>query len=122
MKDGKPFLSFAKQAGDEQDQLLLQFFLNMVEFNMTVQEACEAPGFKTYQLYASFGQHEKLPGSLILNTSMPEWTKKELSRMGYKISYQDRTTGPVNAIWFDWKHGTFWGGSSNDGEDYGLGW
>src|SRR6185436_16366615 len=35
LKDGKPFLSFAKQAGDEQDQLLLQFFLNMVEFDMT---------------------------------------------------------------------------------------
>ena len=122
MKDGKPFLSFAKQAGDEQDQLLLQFFLNMVEFNMTVQEACEAPSFKSYQLYASFGEHEKLPGSLILNASMPEWTRKELSRMGYKITYQERTTGPVNAIWFDWKHGTFWGGSSNDGEDYGLGW
>lgn len=122
MKDGKPFLSFAKQAGDEQDQLLLQFFLNMVEFGMTVQEACEAPSFKTYQLYASFGQHEKLPGSLILNNSLPAWTKKDLSRMGYKITYQDRTTGPVNAIWFDWEHNTFWGGSSNDGEDYGIGW
>ena len=45
MKDGKPYLSFAKQAGDEQDQLLLQFFLNMVEFGMTVQESCEAPSF-----------------------------------------------------------------------------
>jgi gamma-glutamyltranspeptidase / glutathione hydrolase len=122
MKDGKPFLSFAKQAGDEQDQLLLQFFLNIVEFNMTVQEACEAPSFKTYQLRASFGQHERLPGSLILNNAMPEWTKKDLGRMGYKISYQNRTTGPVNAIWFDWEHGSFWGGSSNDGEDYGLGW
>jgi gamma-glutamyltranspeptidase / glutathione hydrolase len=122
LKDGKPFLSFAKQAGDEQDQLLLQFFLNVVEFNMTVQEACEAPSFKTYQLYASFGAHEKIPGSILLNTSMPAWTRKELSRMGYKITYNDRTTGPVNAIWFDWKHGTFWGGSSTDGEDYGIGW
>ncbi|WP_310559318.1 gamma-glutamyltransferase, partial [Flavobacterium sp.] len=49
LKDGKPFLSFAKQAGDEQDQLLIQFFLNMVDFNMTVQEACEAPSFLTSQ-------------------------------------------------------------------------
>jgi gamma-glutamyltranspeptidase / glutathione hydrolase len=122
LKDGKPFLSFAKQAGDEQDQLLLQFFLNVVEFNMTVQEACEAPSFKTYQLVGSFGEHEKVPGGLVLNSSMPQWIRKELSRMGYKITYQDRTTGPVNAIWFDWKHGTFWGGSSNDGEDYGIGW
>jgi gamma-glutamyltranspeptidase / glutathione hydrolase len=122
LKDGKPFLSFAKQAGDEQDQLLLQFFLNMVEFGMTVQESCEAPSFKTLQMHASFDDHEKVPGGLILNNSMPAWTRKDLSRMGYKLTYQERTSGPINAIWFDWVHGTFWGGSSNHGEDYGIGW
>jgi gamma-glutamyltranspeptidase/glutathione hydrolase len=122
LKDGKPFLSFAKQAGDEQDQLLLQFFLNIVEFGMTVQESCEAPSFKTYQMYSSFGDHEKRSGGLTLNSSIPDWTRKDLSRMGYRINYQDRTSGPINAIWFDWIHGTFWGGSSNHGEDYGLGW
>jgi gamma-glutamyltranspeptidase/glutathione hydrolase len=122
LKDGKPYLSFAKQAGDEQDQLLLQFFLNMVEFNMTVQESTEAPSFKTLQMYSSFGEHEKVPGGLILNSAMPTWTRKDLSRMGYKLQYQDRTSGPINAIYFDWVHGTFWGGSSNHGEDYGLGW
>jgi gamma-glutamyltranspeptidase/glutathione hydrolase len=31
MKDGKPFLSFAVQGGDSQEQNLLQFFLNIVE-------------------------------------------------------------------------------------------
>lgn len=122
LKDGKPFLSFAKQAGDEQDQLLIQFFLNMVEFGMTVQEACEAPSFKTYQMYSSFGKHEKAVGSLTLNSAMPAWVRKELAQMGYKITYQDRTSGPVNAIYFDWLHGSFWGGSSNHGEDYGIGW
>ncbi len=122
LKDGKPFLSFAKQAGDEQDQLLLQFFLNIVEFGMTVQESTEAPSFKTLQMYSTFGLHEKDPGGLILNESMPPWSRKELSRMGYKLTYQPRTSGPINAIYFDWVHGTMWGGSSNHGEDYGIGW
>lgn len=122
LKDNKPFLSFAKQGGDEQDQLLLQFFLNMVEFNMTVQEACEAPGFITNQMYSSFGDHEKLNGSLILNEQIPKWIRKELSNMGYKLSYKEKTSGPVNAIYFDRQHGSFWGGSSNFGEDYGIGW
>lgn len=122
MKDGKPFLSFAKQAGDEQDQLLMQFFLNMVEFNMTVQESCEAPSFKTYQMYSSFGKHEKAIGGLTLNDVTPPYIRKDLSRMGYKLNYQERTSGPINAIYFDWKHGSFWGGSSNHGEDYGIGW
>lgn len=122
MKDGKPFMAFAKQAGDEQDQLLLQFFLNVVEFGMTVQEACEAPSFKTYQMYSSFGKHEKKPGAMTLNEAMPIWSRNELKRMGYTIDYQDRTSGPINAIYFDWKNGSFWGGSSNHGEDYGIGW
>jgi len=122
LKDGKPFLSFAKQAGDEQDQLLIQFFLNMVDFNMTVQEACEAPSFKTLQMFSSFGKHEKIAGGLLLNSAMPTWIRKELARMGYSLSYQDRTSGPINAIYFDWAHGSFWGGSSNHGEDYGIGW
>ncbi len=122
LKDGKPFLSFAKQAGDEQDQLLLQFFLNIVEFGMTVQESTEAPSFKTLQMYSSFGDHEKVPGGLTLNNAMPNWVRKELIRMGYKLTFQERTSGPINAIWFDWAHGTFWGRSSNHGEDYGIGW
>lgn len=122
MKDGKPYMAFAKQAGDEQDQLLLQFFLNVAEFGMTVQEATEAPSFKTYQLKASFGNHEKKPGALMLNTDTSEWNKNELKRKGYTLSFQPRTSGPINAIFFDWEHGSFWGGSSNHGEDYGIGW
>jgi gamma-glutamyltranspeptidase/glutathione hydrolase len=122
MKDGRPLLSFAKQGGDEQDQLLLQFFLNVVEFGMTIQEACEAPSFKTLQMHSSFGEHEKVPGGLVLNNSMPEWVRKELTGMGYKLSFQERTSGPINAIGFDNVHGSFWGGSSNFGEDYGIGW
>lgn len=122
LKNGKPFLSFAKQAGDEQDQLLLQFFLNMVEFNMTVQEACEAPSFITNQMYSSFGDHEKANGSIILNNQVPSWVRKDLGQMGYQMSFRERTSGPINAIYFDWLHGSFWGGSSNHGEDYGIGW
>jgi len=122
LKDGKPFLSFAKQAGDEQDQLLIQFFLNMVEFDMTVQEACEAPSFITNQMYSSFGDHEKANGSLVLNNQIPSWVRKDLGQMGYKMSFRERTSGPINAIYFDWLHGSFWGGSSNHGEDYGIGW
>ncbi len=122
LKDGKPFLSFAKQGGDEQDQLLLQFFLNVVEFGMTIQEACEAPDFKSLQMHSSFGDHEKIPGGLVLNSAVPSWERKELAGMGYILSFQGKTSGPVNAIGFDWVHGSFWGGSSNYGEDYGIGW
>lgn len=122
LRDGKPYLAFAKQGGDEQDQLLLQFFLNIVEFGMTVQEACESAGFISHQMYSSFGDHERQPGSLVLNTRIPEKTRTELQEKGYKLQFRERTSGPVNAILFDTVNSTFWGGSSNHGEDYGIGW
>jgi gamma-glutamyltranspeptidase / glutathione hydrolase len=122
LKDGKPFLSFAVQGGDTQDQDLLQLFLNMVEFGMTVQEASEAANIHSYQMQSSFGAHEIKPGSVTLNSQVPSWVRTDLKKRGYKMDFQDRTSGPLNAIWFDWKHGTFWGGSSNNGEDYGIAW
>jgi len=42
--------------------------------------------------------------------------------MGYNVVTRPLTSGPINAIWFDRVHGTMWGGSSNHGEDYGIGW
>ncbi|HTN08140.1 gamma-glutamyltransferase family protein [Agriterribacter sp.] len=127
LKDGKPYLAFAVQGGDTQDQNLLQFFLNVVEFDMTVQEATEAANVNTNQLWLSLGgtgnaDRRPRPGSLLLNSNTPPWTRKELTGKGYKLSFEDRTSGPINAIYFDWKHKTLWGGSSNHGEDYGIGW
>ncbi len=122
LKDGRPYLAFAVQGGDAQDQDLLQFFLNVVEFGMSPQEAAEAPGFNSYQMRASFEAHESRPGRIMLNESTPPWVRRELRAMGYDPVFRDRTSGPVNAILIDRKHGTLWGASSNHGEDYGIGW
>jgi gamma-glutamyltranspeptidase/glutathione hydrolase len=122
LKDGKPYLAFAVQGGDSQDQNLLQFFLDIVEFGMTVQEATEAPNVNSFQMRSSFGEHEIRPGRILLAESMPPWVRTELRRMGYELTYEERTSGPINAILFDRAHGTFWGGSSNHGEDYGIAW
>ncbi|WP_373521125.1 gamma-glutamyltransferase family protein [Aquiflexum sp.] len=122
LKDGKPFLSFAVQGADTQDQNLLQMFLNIVEFGMTVQEAAEAANITSYQMQSSFGAHEIKPGGLTLNSQVPSYVRNDLKKRGYIMDFQDRTSGPLNAIWFDWKHSTFWGGSSNNGEDHGIAW
>lgn len=127
LKDGKPFLSFAVQGGDTQDQNLLQFFLNVVEFGMNVQQAAEAANINSNQLWLSLGgsktsDRQPKPGDILLQDSTPEAVRNELKKMGYTLTFDDRTSGPINAIYFDWKHGSFWGGSSNHGEDYGIGW
>lgn len=122
LKDGQPFLSFAVQGGDSQDQNLLQFFLNMVEFDMNVQEAVEAANMNSFQMRSSFGNRDMAPGRMLLQDATPPWVQRDLREMGYTLTFSDRTSGPINAIFFDWKNGAFWGGSSNHGDDYGVVW
>jgi gamma-glutamyltranspeptidase/glutathione hydrolase len=122
LKDGLPYLSFAVQGGDSQDQNLLQFFLNIVEFGMTPQQAAEAPNINSGQMRSSFGAHEARPGHILVATSTPESVRAALRGMGYTIEEEERTSGPINGILFDRRHGTMWGASSNHGEDYGIAW
>jgi gamma-glutamyltranspeptidase / glutathione hydrolase len=122
LKDGKPYLIFSVQGGDTQDQNLLQFFLDVVEFGMTVQEATEAANITSYQMRDSFGAHESFPGRLTVNSSTTPQVRAQLQRMGYTLDFVERSSGPINAIFVDRAHGTLWGGSSNHGEDYGIGW
>ena len=82
------------QGGDTQDQNLLQFFLNMVEFGMNVQQAVEAPNINSYQMRSSFGAHKIEPGRLTLNESTPPGVRGELAKMGYTLDYQRLTSGP----------------------------
>ena len=122
LKDGAPFLCFSVQGGDSQDQNLLQFFLNVVEWGMTPQQATEAPNINSYQMRSSFGQHESRPGRILISSTTPMDVRTTLQSMGYTLQLGDRTSGPINAIMLDAKHHTMWGGSSNNGEDYGIAW
>jgi gamma-glutamyltranspeptidase/glutathione hydrolase len=86
MKDGKPFMAFAVQGGDTQDQNLLQCFLNVVEFGMTIQEAVEAANINTDQLWLSLGgeqmkDRQPHPGSMLVNSNTPDYIRGALRKM-----------------------------------------
>jgi gamma-glutamyltranspeptidase/glutathione hydrolase len=122
LKDGLPWMAFSVQGGDSQDQNLLQFFLNVVEFGMTPQQAAEAPNMNSFQMRNSFNDHSSQPGRMLVQEQTPPWVRQELGRMGYTLQFSERTSGPITAIWFDRVHGTMWGAVSNHGEDYGIAW
>ncbi len=122
LQDGQPLLAFAVQGGDTQDQNLLQMFLNVVEFGMNVQQAAEAANITSHQMRSSFGLHESRPGFLTVTDSLPPWVAAELEGMGYDLERVSINSGPLNGIYLDRAHGSFWGGSSNHGEDYGIAW
>lgn len=122
LQDGKPLMAFSVQGGDTQEQNLLQFFLNMVEFDMNVQQAAEAQNILSYQMQSSFGAHQAEPGRLQVTPLVSPFTRAELSRMGYQVEVVERTYNPTTAIWFDREHGTLQGGASDYGDDYGIAW
>ena len=122
LKDGAPWMAFSVQGGDTQDQNLLQYFLNIVEFGMTPQQAVEAPNMNSFQLRNSFDDHTSQPGRMLVNASTTAEIRQALQRMGYRLEFAPRTSGPITAIWFDRRHGTMWGAASNFGEDYGIAW
>jgi gamma-glutamyltranspeptidase/glutathione hydrolase len=122
LKDGLPWGAFSVQGGDSQDQNLLQYFLNVVEFGMTPQQSVEAPNINSFQLRNSFDDHSPQPGRMLVSWATSREAAEQLQRMGYTLQFAERTSGPTTAIWFDRKHGTMWGAVSNFGEDYGIAW
>ena len=119
---GSPWGAFSVQGGDSQDQNLLQYFLNVVEFGMTPQQAVEAPHINSFQMRSSFDDHSARPGVMLASWALGRDVVERLQQMGYSFVMAERTSGPITAIWFDRQHGTMWGAVSNHGEDYGIGW
>lgn len=123
LKDGRPLMAFSVQGGDSQDQNLLQFFLNMVEWDMNVQQAAEGRGnILSYQMQSSFGAHQAEPGRLQVSPLVSPYAREQLEKMGYQVELVPRTYNPTTAIWFDHQHGTMHGAASDYGDDYGMAW
>jgi gamma-glutamyltranspeptidase / glutathione hydrolase len=123
LKDGRPLMAFSVQGGDSQDQNLLQFFLNMVEWDMNVQQAAEGRGnIISYGMQSSFGAHQAEPGRVQVTPLVSPYSRKELEKMGYDVELVERTYNPTTAIWFDHEHDVMHGAASDFGDDYGIAW
>lgn len=100
----------------------MQFFFNVVEFDMDVQQAAEAANFTSYQMQTSFGDHKAEPGRIELMPSVEPYTREQLMDMGYTVEVVDRTYSPITAIIFNHREGSLEGGVGNTGDDYGIAW
>lgn len=87
---GRPLLAMSTPGGDNQDQALLQLFLNVVEFGMNAQMALEAPRFQTRHMVSSFDNHAMSPGDLMLDERTPQSVVSELTQRGHQTSTRSR--------------------------------
>jgi gamma-glutamyltranspeptidase/glutathione hydrolase len=121
---GEPWMVFGTPGGDQQDQWTLQFFLNVVDFGMNVQQALDAPTFHSLHFPSSFYPRAALPGRLVLEGRIPEPVREELRRRGHDVAMvDDWANGRVLGIRFDSARQLIFGGASPRHETgYALGW
>ncbi len=122
LKDGKPFMAFGTPGGDTQPQTELQFFLNLMEFGMDVQESLEAPAVISSHFQSSFWPHEAA-NKLRVPSSLPAHVLEALAAKGHDLEIRDyRGVGSVKAVLIDPASGALMGGVSPTGDSYVIGW
>ena len=124
-KDGKPFLAYGTSCGDCQPQTLIQIWINIVDFGMNVQDAIEAPRFKSVCLPSSDGAHRANPGQVQVEGRISETIINQLEAKAWKMNvYPDFDTdfGGANAILVNPKTGMLSAGSDPRREGYAVAW
>lgn len=122
-KDGAPWMAFGTPGGDSQDQWTLQFFLNVVDFGMDLQEAVDAASFHTNHFPNSFYPHGALPGRVTVEGRVDKAVQEELRRRGHDLVVTgDWVNGKVLGITIDPKTGLICGAASPKGKiGYAIG-
>jgi gamma-glutamyltranspeptidase len=118
LRDGKPSMVFGTPGADTQPQAQLQFFLNVAEFGMNVQQALEQPYIVTTGFRSSYYPHEAA-GTLQVPASVPKHVLDELAAMGHKLDINNgRGVGSVKAIIVHPRSGALMGGVSPTRDSY----
>lgn len=122
LKDGKPYLVFGTPGADTQPQTQLQFFLNVVDFGMGVQQALEQPAVISTSFASSYYPHE-VAGTLLTPTALPDHVQQGLAALGHKLDLRNsRGVGSNKAIMIHPETNVLMGGVSPTGDSYVMGW
>ena len=118
LKDGKPYMVFGTPGADTQPQAQLQFFLNVAEFGMNVQQALEQDYVVSTSFRSSYYPHDA-EGKLQVPATLPKHVLDELAAMGHKLDIRNvRGVGSVKAIVIHPKTGVLMGGVSPTRDSY----
>ena len=99
VKGGEPWLAFGVMGGDMQPQGQAQIISNMVDFDLALQEAGDAPRWHHEGSAEPTGE-AALPGGglLRLETGVPEATRSALASIGWKLGASDGGFGGYQAV------------------------
>ena len=123
LSDGEFVMGFGTPGGDVQTQAMLQVYLNVTEFGMTVQQAIEEPRFGTFIFPNSFSPHAI--GKFNVESRVPDSTLAALKNLGHPVQPWSALTpaaGAVCAIRRDPETGWLHAGADPRREAYAIAW
>ena len=123
-KDGAPWVSFGVMGGAMQPQGHAQIVMNLIDFDMNLQEAGDAPRIQHDGSTEPAGQNTAMTdgGVLNLESEFPYVVVRALMRKGHRIQFADGPYGGYQAIMRDVETGVYTGASESrkDGQAAGY--
>ncbi|MGC8535350.1 MAG: gamma-glutamyltransferase [Rhizomicrobium sp.] len=110
-KDGRPWLAFSVMGGDMQAQGHVQVLVNMIDFEMDLQQAGDAARWRHYGGSEPTGEPAHGVGTVEMEPGFLPQVKEELRRRGYQVVAGTGAFGGYEAIQFDEKNRVYWGAS-----------
>ncbi|MEQ9297375.1 MAG: gamma-glutamyltransferase [Cyclobacteriaceae bacterium] len=121
-KDGQPFMSFGLMGGAVQPQGHAQIIANIIDFDMNIQEAGDAPRMRHTGSSQPTGSTMTRGGTLNLESGFDYEVIRELEMLGHRIEFSVGPYGGYQAIKFDPVNKVYYGASESrkDGQAAGY--
>ena len=97
-KDDKPFISFGLMGGGMQPQGHVQIVVNIVDFQMNLQEAGDAPRIRHFGSSEPTGETMINGGFLSLESGIDNQVRSELMKLGHNLKDEKGGYGGYQAI------------------------
>ncbi len=122
-KDGEPVMSFGVMGGDMQPQGHVQILLNLLDFDMGLQEAGDAPRVRHLGSSTPTGKPAaKSGGTVVLESDFSSEVRAKLIQKGHKIADGRGGFGGYQAIWRDSNSGIYFGATESRKDGFALGY
>ena len=118
-KNNKPFVSFGVMGGATQPQAHAQIAINIIDFDLNLQEAGDAPRIVHSGSSQPTGESMINGGYLSLESSFKDIIIEELKNKGHVIEYQKGIFGGYQAIMY--KDGVYYGASESRKDGHAVG-
>lgn len=121
-KDGEAFLAFGVMGGDFQPQGHVQVLVNLLDFGMNLQEACDAPRLAHEGSSDPTGTPAEGGGTLVVEGGFAPEVLEDLKKRGHAFDEHPGIFGGFQGILRDPKTGVYFGASDPRKDGQAAGW